>query len=67
MASPAFWSLNGEHENAFRTLRELVDAGFSNPHQLETDDDLKLLRNDPRFAVLVTEVQKHAEAEQQSN
>jgi serine/threonine protein kinase len=60
-------SLNGEHENAFRTLRELVDAGFSNPHQLETDDDLNLLRNDPRFAVLVTEVQKHAEAEQQSN
>jgi eukaryotic-like serine/threonine-protein kinase len=60
-------NLNGERESAFRTLRELVDAGFSDAHRLETDDDLKLLRNDPRFAVLVTEVQKHARADQKSN
>jgi hypothetical protein len=46
----------------FRTLGEWVDPGFSNLHQLETDDDLKLLRNDPRFAVFATEMQKHAEA-----
>jgi eukaryotic-like serine/threonine-protein kinase len=60
-------NLNGERESAFRTLRELVDAGFSDAHRLEADDDLKLLRNDPRFAVLLTEVQKHAESEQKSN
>jgi tetratricopeptide (TPR) repeat protein len=60
-------NLNSEHESAFRTLRELVDVGFSDAHRLETDDDLKSLRKDPRFAVLVTEVQKHARADQKSN
>jgi serine/threonine protein kinase/tetratricopeptide (TPR) repeat protein len=53
-------NLNGERESAFRTLRELIDAGFSNAHQLETDDDLKSLRNDPRFATMVAEAKQRA-------
>ena len=33
-------SLNGERESAFRTLKELDDAGFSDAHTLATDDEL---------------------------
>jgi hypothetical protein len=51
---------NGERESALGTLRELADAGFSDNQQLETDDDLKSLRKDPRFAALVEEVKKRA-------
>jgi hypothetical protein len=58
---------NQSMPSKFRTLRKWVDPGFSNLHQPETDDDLKLLRNDPRFAVFVTEMQKHAEAGKPSN
>ena len=59
-------NLNGEHESAFRALRELVDAGFSDAHRLETDEELKSLRNDPRFALLLADLQKRNSG-QQSN
>ncbi len=59
-------NLNGERENAFKTLRELVDAGFSDAHRLETDEELKSLRNDPRFAALLADLQKR-NAGQKSN
>jgi hypothetical protein len=51
-------NLNGERENAFKALHELVDAGFSDAHRLETDEELKSLRNDPRFAALLADLQK---------
>ena len=51
-------NLNGERENAFKTLRELVDAGFSDAHRLETDEELKSLRNDPRFDAILADLQK---------
>src|SRR5258708_29741123 len=51
-------NLNGEHESAFKVLRELVDAGFSDSQRLETDDELTSLRSDPRFEPLLTQLQK---------
>jgi serine/threonine protein kinase/tetratricopeptide (TPR) repeat protein len=59
-------NLNGEHESAFRALRELVDAGFSDAHRLETDEELKSLRSDPRFEAILAELQKRNTA-QKSN
>ena len=51
-------NLNGERESAFKALHELVDAGFSDAHRLETDEELKSLRNDRRFGALLAELQK---------
>ncbi len=59
-------NLNGEHESAFRALRELVDAGFSDAQRLETDEELKSLRSDPRFEAILADLQKR-NAGQKSN
>jgi serine/threonine protein kinase len=59
-------NVNGERESAFKTLRELVDAGFSDAHRLETDEELKSLRNDPRFEAILADLQKR-NARQKSN
>jgi serine/threonine protein kinase/Tfp pilus assembly protein PilF len=50
-------NLNGERESAFKTLREMVDAGFSDAHRLETDEELSPLHGDPRFGALLSELQ----------
>jgi serine/threonine protein kinase len=50
-------NLNGERESAFKTLREMVDAGFSDAHRLETDEELSSLHSDPRFGALLSELQ----------
>jgi hypothetical protein len=35
-----------------------VKLGFENTSQLTTDDDLKPLRDDPRFQALLDEIQR---------
>jgi len=59
-------NVNGERESAFKTLRELVDAGFSDAHRLDTDEELKSLHTDPRFAAILADLQKR-NAGQKSN
>jgi hypothetical protein len=36
----------------------LVDAGYGNAKQLESDDDFKSLRSDSRFQKLDSEIQR---------
>jgi hypothetical protein len=59
-------NLAGQRENGFRTLRELVDQGYTNDpdHQLDPEPDLKSLRKDPRFAAVVAQMKEHAVADQ---
>ena len=51
-------SILGRKDEAFRQLEEAVKAGFEDADQLSTDDDMKPLRGDPRFAAVVDEVKK---------
>ena len=56
-------SVLGRKDEAFQQLDAAVKAGFDNADQLSTDDDLKALRGDPRFAVLLEGIkQKQATA-----
>jgi tetratricopeptide (TPR) repeat protein len=43
----------GRVEDAFRYLDRAVEAGFHEPWQIRTDDDLRALRGDPRFRAAV--------------
>jgi tetratricopeptide (TPR) repeat protein len=53
----------GRKDQAFQQLNEAVKAGFGDADQLTSDDDMKPLRSDPRFAALVAEIKKkHAVA-----
>lgn len=49
----------GHKDGAFEHLEKAIQAGFSNVNQLTSDDDLQLLRDDPRFQALITEIQKN--------
>ena len=51
-------SVLGRKDEAFQQLDEAVKAGFDDADQLSTDDDLKSLREDPRFAALVEGIRK---------
>jgi TolB-like protein/Tfp pilus assembly protein PilF len=56
-------ALLGRKEDALVALRELIDAGFREPvltdlWSLEMDPFLELLRDDPRFAAMVDEVNR---------
>jgi serine/threonine protein kinase len=49
----------GRPDPAFQHLQDAVKFGFSDPHQLTTDDNLKPLQKDPRFQALIDEIQKN--------
>ena len=51
-------SILGRKDDSFRQLDAAVKAGFDDADQLSTDDDLKPLRGDARFAALVDEIKK---------
>src|SRR5215472_9680496 len=51
-------------DDAVACLRQSIAAGFSDADHLQADDDLKLLRADPRFASLVNEARRRAVARQ---
>ncbi len=53
---------NGHTGDALDYLERAIRAGFSNAESLRTDEDLKTLRNDPRFAQAVSVAQKREEA-----
>jgi len=46
-------ALKGEADKAFATLDEAIKAGFGGADHMKKDDDLKSLRNDPRFDAAV--------------
>jgi hypothetical protein len=46
-------ALAGRSDEAFANLRQAIDHGYSDAAHMAVDDDLKSLRNDPRFEVLV--------------
>jgi serine/threonine protein kinase/tetratricopeptide (TPR) repeat protein len=50
---------------ALQYLREAIDLGYSDAEHLQTDDDLKPLRRDPRFTSLVSEARKRTAASTQ--
>jgi serine/threonine protein kinase len=52
----------GRRDEAFDYLRHAIEAGYKDAQLLRTDDDLKSLRNDPRFDKLVA-IAKAASAE----
>lgn len=47
------FALLGRSDDAFASLTRALDLGFDSLPILEADDDLRSLRPDPRFAVLV--------------
>jgi tetratricopeptide (TPR) repeat protein len=51
------------HTNeAVQYLRKAVDLGYNDADHLQSDDDLKPLRRDPRFASLVSDARKRTAA-----
>jgi serine/threonine protein kinase/tetratricopeptide (TPR) repeat protein len=50
---------------ALQYLREAIDHGYSDAEHLQTDDDLKPLRRNPRFTSLVSEARKRTAASTQ--
>lgn len=48
----------GHDDEALTYLRQAIDGGYGNAAQLSSDADLKSLRKDPRFAVLIEQVRK---------
>jgi eukaryotic-like serine/threonine-protein kinase len=58
-------AIAGQHEDAFRYLREAIDHGFLYPDAIGADRDLMSLRSDPRFAALVEEARTGAATMQQ--
>jgi dienelactone hydrolase/Flp pilus assembly protein TadD len=46
----------GRFDRALRTLEEAVALGFADADRLRNDEDFEPIRNDPRFAILLTEL-----------
>ncbi len=49
-------AISGHPDDAFRYLRQAFDHGYRGAEHMTKDDDLKSLRNDPRFAALIQEL-----------
>jgi hypothetical protein len=62
-------ALRGRSADAFVALRKVIDleAGYPGPDKIAEDDDLKSLRDDPQFKVLMEKaresVAKHSSKE----
>jgi non-specific serine/threonine protein kinase/serine/threonine-protein kinase len=46
----------GRRDEAFDYLHRAIEAGYNDAQLIRTDDDLKSLRNDPRFDKLVADL-----------
>ena len=46
-------ALLGQVDDAFKALSEAVKRGYDNVEWLLNDEDLELIRNDPRFTLLL--------------
>ena len=49
-------------DDAFADLHQAIEAGYADADAMRDDNDLKPLRKDSRFAPLLLEARKHAEA-----
>jgi pentatricopeptide repeat protein len=47
-------------DKSFEMLNKAVDEGFVTRASYESDDDLKILRSDPRFATLLSRLPRPA-------
>lgn len=57
----------GHREEALVYLRQAIDGGYGNAEQVSSDVDLKSLRQDPRFAMIIEQArERDAEAAKQS-
>ncbi len=54
------YALGGDKEKAFEYLDQAIDHGFGNVENLKGDSDLTSLREDPRWATVVTKAEKKA-------
>lgn len=54
------YALLGKPDEAFDALEKAVERGFSDAEHLARDEDLKSLRDDPRFKKLLERVKKAA-------
>jgi serine/threonine protein kinase/tetratricopeptide (TPR) repeat protein len=52
----------GRRDDAFADLHQAIQAGYADVDNMRTDSDLKALHRDPRFAPILTEVQKRSDA-----
>jgi len=50
----------GRADDAFAALNAAVQGGFGNVQQIQSDEDLASLRNDARFAAIITQMQRAA-------
>jgi tetratricopeptide (TPR) repeat protein len=57
----ALYASMGQSERAFEQLVQAVNLGYSQPEQMSADPDLKSIRSDARFTVLLTQA-KHNQA-----
>ena len=55
------YSVAGEKERALDTLEQAVQAGFSDRGWLETDSELELVREDPRFQALLQQIDERSD------
>jgi eukaryotic-like serine/threonine-protein kinase len=53
-------ALAGHRDEAFQYLQQAIEHGYNNPETMLTDDDLKSLRDDARFAPLVASARQRA-------
>ena len=52
------FALVGEKDEAFQALEKAIGFGYSDFEHLKRDSDLKILRDDPRFQLLISEKPK---------
>ena len=55
----AVYASMGQTDKAMEQLTEAVKQGFSQPEQMNTDDDLKSIRGDARFAALLEQAKRN--------
>jgi non-specific serine/threonine protein kinase/serine/threonine-protein kinase len=58
-------ALSGRPDDALDYLERAVQHGFADPEELRTNEDLRALRNEPRFTQAVGGAQKRADAAKQ--
>ena len=57
----------GRREEALEYLHQAIEHGFSDSESLATDNDLRFLRGNPRFAALVAQAKQREVVSQKSN
>lgn len=53
------YASTGDKDKAFAALQQAAKSGFAQPDQLESDSDLKTLKNDPRYSSVLEQVKRN--------